>query len=96
MTYFNNKEAKAILIKENINSIGYDMTELSKKNFDFIEGHGTDAIRFCCLDEFLQKQADKIKAIRMLLLMNIETAIDAENFYILNMLEIYKDCTTKK
>ena len=89
-------QAMSILIKENINSIGYDMTELSKKNFGFIEGHGMDAIRFCGLDEFLQKQAAKIKAIRMLLHMNIETAIDAENFYILNMLEIYKDCITKK
>jgi len=48
------------------------------------------------LDEFLQKQADKIKAIKILLHMDIEKAIDAENFYILNMLEIYKDCTYKK
>ena len=96
MTYFNDKEAKATLIKENINSIGYDMTELSKKNFGFIEGHGTDAIQFCGLDEFLQKQADKIKAIKILLHMDIEKAIDAENFYILNMLEIYNDCTYKK
>jgi len=96
MTYFNDKEAKAKLIKGNINSIGYDMTELSKKDFGFIEGHGTDAIQFCGLDKFLQNQADKIKAIQMLLHMNLEKAIDDENFYILNMLEIYKDCTTKK